>query len=82
MFSPTLMPAWQILCESEHPSRVAHSYSSNHILRKPLASHSGNDVLENVAVAVPAIANKPVLGGDVLTNYGFCRNSRRQRRAL
>ena len=62
------MQARRALCKSEYPGRVAHSYRSNVIFRKPLASHFGNDVLENVAVAVPAIANKPVLGGDVLTN--------------
>ena len=66
--SPVLMPARRTLCESEYPGRVAHSYRSNRIFRKTLASHFGNDVLENVAVAVPAIFHKPVFREDVLTD--------------
>ena len=57
----------QVLCESEQPSRVVHGYRSNRIFRKALASHFGNDVLKNVAVAVPAISNKSVFREDVVT---------------
>ena len=68
---PVLFPARRILGESEYLGRVAHSYRSNHIFRKPHTSHFGNDVLEDVSVTVPAISDKPVLRGNVLTNYDF-----------
>ena len=42
---PVLFQARQILGESENPGRVAHNYRSNHVFRKPLTSHFGNDVL-------------------------------------
>ena len=80
--APVLIPAPRNLCESEYPGRVVHSYRSNRIFRKILASHSGNDVLENVAVAVPAISDKPVFRADVLANHNSCRNSPRRRCAL
>ena len=69
--SLVLMPAWRTLCESEYPGRVAHGNRSNHIFRKTLASHFGNDVLENVAVAVPAIFHETVFRADVLANDDF-----------
>ena len=57
---PVLIPTTRTLCESKYPGWVVHSYRSNRVFRKTLASHSRNDVLENVAVTVSSISNKPV----------------------
>ena len=61
------MAGWS--CERQCVGRIVHRDGADLSFREPLAPHSGNDVLENVAIAVPAIGDKPVLCEDVLRDH-------------
>ena len=63
---PALMPTGGLYTNASTRAGLSTVIARITSSGKPLAAHFGNDVLENVAVAVPAISDKPVFGADVL----------------